>query len=317
MNANIEHVIQGHHQVIVIGQTGMGKSTLINTWLSHDQERTYNNPVIAIPMEHYPTGDPNFRNRVSTENDPNNQMSSQTNKCSIYTMKNIQVIDTPGFADSNGSDKDKVNLKLIEKVIMDRGYITAVVLLLDGTRNRMTPQDQYVINSVRGLFPDKLLENLVIVFTRCRSRLSLRYPLKDFCQNVAVPQKTLCLDNVVLGTNPNMWKGNLDLERQLKKEWKAAMFSMAQLSGIFDALAPVSNNVFKEYSEIRQRGMAKIDSIMTDIKNLSQLKRQLTAIIVDEEAARLTVDEYNKKITETSVAKIRWINDDSKGHSTV
>ena len=82
---------------LVIGETGNGKTTLINSFL---------NVVMGITI------DTDFR-YVIVEEDDNSQIHSKTKNVNIYNIKGkdgslFQIIDTPGYNDTKGMSQDKI-----------------------------------------------------------------------------------------------------------------------------------------------------------------------------------------------------------------
>ncbi|KAJ3355804.1 hypothetical protein GGF32_001821 [Allomyces javanicus] len=268
------------HQVVIIGRTGEGKSTLINSLLNYFRKASFDKPVLAIKTQFCQQVDPKYQHIVSSESDPSNQAKSQTSWPVVYDIGDLQILDTPGFADCNGTETDKANLEMIQKAMASRGHITAVVLVMNGSLNRQTTQDAYVLESVRSLLPDKILENLILVFTRCESTLHCRYPLKEFCQQVCKPKRVLFMDNVVLGSDPATWENDPAVRKKAEAKWKQSMMAMRILTGFLRDMPNIPAKLCVELQEVRSRGMACINDLMTSIRNLGMVKRQLQMIAI-------------------------------------
>ncbi|ORZ30441.1 hypothetical protein BCR44DRAFT_1542213 [Catenaria anguillulae PL171] len=304
------------YQVVVIGKTGEGKSTLINTWLNYDRNRPFDNPIIAIPMQYYPKADPEFAGN-SSEVNPEEQSQSQTSWPIVYDMAGVQVLDTPGFADCRGTTKDQENLEMIRAAIAERGHITAVILVMNGSVNRQTTQDAYVLENIRSLLPDKILENLVIVFTRCESPINQRYPLTEFCAKVGKPKKVLYMDNVVLGSDPSIWKDNEAMRLKVTQKWHMSMLAMGILNGFLSDLPNVSTKLCEELQEARSRGLTRINDLMISVRNLAKVRQQLTVLANDEKAASMTAADFEAKIKKLPTSRTVWVENSAEPHCTV
>src|SRR3990167_1389124 len=108
-----------HLKMVVIGRTGSGKTTLINSLVNHFYDIKYTDErVIAISQEQT-LRDPETEEEVRIKLESNieefkfkqsdvggNQTKSQTTKPNIYDMENHQfkltIVDTPGLGDTGG-----------------------------------------------------------------------------------------------------------------------------------------------------------------------------------------------------------------------
>jgi translation elongation factor EF-1alpha len=104
------------------------------------------------------------------ESNVDDQTKSQTTQSSTYKFqldgKIFEIIDTPGFADTRHG-QDQKNIENILKKASEVNYITAIVLVINGSHARKTTTLKYVLNKLEGTVPDSLLKNLIVVLTNC------------------------------------------------------------------------------------------------------------------------------------------------------
>ena len=145
--------------ILLVGATGAGKSTLINGMVNYmfgvkweDQER------VALT-------------EISKGAD---QAVSQTKSVNVYKIShskrdqlsyNLTIIDTPGFADTDGLSEDQTTMMKIEALLKaDEGiidHIDGIAFVVQASLGRLTPTQSYVINSVYSLFGRDVANNII------------------------------------------------------------------------------------------------------------------------------------------------------------
>lgn len=93
---------------MIIGETDSGKTTLLNSFV---------NFLLGVNIED------EYRYKIILENTNKSQSNSQTNQVNIYNIRSvggyppIKIIDTPGFGDTDGIEKDQLIFELIENFL--------------------------------------------------------------------------------------------------------------------------------------------------------------------------------------------------------
>ena len=109
----------------------------------------------------------------------------------------LDIIDTPGFADTRGEDQKKENVANIINKVKEELYVNSVCLIISGTQVRLTSIMSEVITAIVSILPPDVLSNIIIVFTKTRDRFSLKFDpkvLKNF--QLSVPKDFIfMLDN--------------------------------------------------------------------------------------------------------------------------
>ncbi|XP_064106886.1 uncharacterized protein LOC135215862 [Macrobrachium nipponense] len=150
--------------IMLVGSTGSGKTTLINGLINH---------IFAVNW------DDNFRFKLITEPESDNQAKSQTSEVSSYTIHHqegfripysLTIIDTPGFGDVQGIGRDQEITEQIRKffIIRDVGgvdKIDAVGFVVQSSLPRLTPTQIYIFDQILSLFGKDIADNIFLLLT--------------------------------------------------------------------------------------------------------------------------------------------------------
>lgn len=109
-------------KVLVIGETGSGKSTFINYLTNYFRSGSLQNIKVAIPSKYRPIiteqfshCENNIRDTTQSKTDMCNQYIFIDQKCS--TPKQYLFLDTPGLSDTRGAEQDNINMtKIVDAV---------------------------------------------------------------------------------------------------------------------------------------------------------------------------------------------------------
>ncbi len=168
--------------IVVIGKTGTGKSSLINIFYNHIMGVDASGPVkVIIPLCHnekiYPVTVPEYQNygvQVQCGG------KSETKKVNKYTSENkshrVVLWDTPGFMDTEGGLKDDEHMKTIALALKDVQIHAVVFASKPSDFDRKKGNDFSTnINIIQRMLPKTFRDNLVAVFnTRGESAKSAR-----------------------------------------------------------------------------------------------------------------------------------------------
>lgn len=145
-------------KIMVIGPTGSGKTTLLNSYINCLMDIEY--------------GD-NFRYKIIHEIKKINDSHSQTSEVTNYNIRGkdgtlYQIIDTPGFGDTEGIEKDEEITKKISDYFLHKTEdINAICLVLKSSDNRLGPTQKYIFNCIFDLFGDDMKKVFVAMLTFC------------------------------------------------------------------------------------------------------------------------------------------------------
>ena len=116
---------------MVVGQAGSGKTTLLNAFLIY---------ILGVKFED------DYRFKLIREDLGKSMDESHSRDVIIYNIKSfnknilpIRVIDTPGFGDIGGLEKDKlISDKIAEKFKTDVSHINAICFVAQSTNAKLT-----------------------------------------------------------------------------------------------------------------------------------------------------------------------------------
>ncbi|XP_036439655.1 uncharacterized protein LOC118817076 [Colossoma macropomum] len=142
--------------ILMVGETGTGKTTQINTMVNY---------FLGVK----------FEDKVwfeVTEEEKRDQRESQTSKITVYEiiseekLSSLTIIDTPGYGDTRGIDKDtEIARNLHELFLHGTGVkdLDAVCLVLKASQNRISEFQRYIFEAVLSLF-GKDIEDIIVLF---------------------------------------------------------------------------------------------------------------------------------------------------------
>lgn len=140
---------------ILLGNTGNGKSTITNLLCKSNAKVSQSKQSVT------------------------NEAKSYYGK--IDDANYINVVDTPGFNDNGGEEKDKNNYELIKDYLVDtKSFIKGIYIVCDFQSVRFGKSEQICVKAISEIFPLKNFWNYVtIVFTHyfdkgCDSRLKIK-----------------------------------------------------------------------------------------------------------------------------------------------
>jgi len=176
--------------MVAVGRSGAGKSTFINMFATLIAGKGYEDErciaiTQAIEFQDEGRGSstgvlncniPNFKN-LQSDDLHSGQNEAKTQHCSAYHFEtdeyDITVVDTPGFLDPRGVEKDKHNAKLIVEEVAKLGTLFRIVLLVKATDTRADLSYAYLVNELKSLLPAGQHQKIIVVYTHVVNRVMI------------------------------------------------------------------------------------------------------------------------------------------------
>ncbi|KAE9546733.1 hypothetical protein FO519_010055, partial [Halicephalobus sp. NKZ332] len=214
--------------ILLLGMTGVGKSTYINSianYLSYETLKDAINgsqPFCVIPTSfnhniRSSSGEfrtINIKMAAQNEDEKNEDFaggaSATQHPRSYAFIQNdikINIIDVPGVCDTKGTDADRKNKQLIINKIKQFPEIHAIWVMMKATENRVTNQFFFTLNEIFTVVPRQAVENISFVITNSKvddfNPGSTIVPLNAFIENLNARQNlnielhriTFCIDS--------------------------------------------------------------------------------------------------------------------------
>ncbi|CAF2630157.1 unnamed protein product [Rotaria sp. Silwood2] len=236
--------------VLLLGQTGVGKSTFINGLANYFCNDTLDEAVkdqiqAIVPSSFSYTDDDTFEEKhikigqITESENCNDIGQSCTQQCQSYIFRvgnrNLRIIDAPGIGDTRGLQQDIRNFQEILTFISQYEHLNAICILLKPNEERLTILFRFCVNELLRHLHISACDNIIFVFTNARSTFFkpgststiLKHLLRQHQQQhgVDVPftnKNTFLLDNEpfrYLALRLNGIQLNNDQELSYRKSW--------------------------------------------------------------------------------------------------
>ena len=172
-----------HKVLMLVGATGAGKTTLINTMANY---------IMGVDWED------EYRFELISEETAHDQTKSQTQCITAYTFYKdegsllpytLTVIDTPGFGDTGGLERDREIAKQIKEFFTTQGdegidQLHGIGFVTQAPLARLTSTQRYVFDSILSVFSKDVADNIFLMVTFADG---LRPPVLDAARAAGVP----------------------------------------------------------------------------------------------------------------------------------
>ncbi|XP_043100848.1 LOW QUALITY PROTEIN: uncharacterized protein LOC122348991 [Puntigrus tetrazona] len=144
--------------ILLVGETGVGKTTLINSMVNYLKGVKFEDEIWY----------------EITEAAAGDQSESQTSEITMYEVfpevsaMSLSIIDTPGYGDTRGLDKDlevAENLATLFQSNDGVREVDAVCFVTQASKNRLSDRQHYIISSILSLFGKDIVDNIVFLIT--------------------------------------------------------------------------------------------------------------------------------------------------------
>ena len=171
--------------VLLMGETGVGKSTFINAFVNYLifdtlEQAEKNEPIVLIPISFLiTTGDQfneftvKFGDADANENHQD-QGQSVTQHCKSYIFNLndelcLRLVDTPGMSDTRGVDQDQKNIDHILTYVNNLSHLNAICLLFKPNASRLNVFFHSCVHQLLTYLTPVAYNNIIFCFTNSRS----------------------------------------------------------------------------------------------------------------------------------------------------
>lgn len=282
---------QSTFHAVVIGETGSGKTSLLNLIANLRKIAQMNEKEdLTLKMVRHL--------HIQAKTDQNaNQGQSQTDKAFAHKIPdlgfNLVLIDTPGFGDTRGVDKDIAHVKNIEKAVESCDSINCILLVINGAVARMTPQLRYVLAQVTALMPQSILDQITVVLTNVVDPLDLNFDMTqliEFFGKPVPPNHVIMINNPyaklskVLNAEEGIQRAAL---KRIKAGFKETYTEIVELFQEIVKFPPIGTHKFQEVYKARQDIEMSITKLQTELAAIAEKKnriQQLEKEVADSES---------------------------------
>ena len=299
--------------ILILGQTGAGKTTWINSMLNYLLDVKYTD---------------NFRFKLVIEENAEHQELSQTQITTVYKIHykkgyniayTLNLIDTPGFGDTGGIERDMGIAKQLQMIFdVQKGFVDhldAVVFVTKANHQRLDPCQKYILSSITELFGADIAEHIYLVFTHA----GIEKPaMLDTLQGTELKDKSYFMfDNAAVFSNIEKIADKTGNKTQLrllslKEETRGSLYEIAMdnfkqflqkvqsspgtgLSATRDVLKKrmlLRKNISDLNSLVRQ-GLDEMDQlksvVMATAKRDGGVKQTKDYVVINEEMVKVKV----------------------------
>lgn len=218
------------YNVLLVGETGSGKSTLINYLTNYFNDGTLTDLRIAIATK-YHQGTENLKN---SEMNLNDSSKSKTRECACYSFRKdekiFNFIDTPGLGVTERLEEDNGNIQSITTAAQKQS-LNAVIIVINGALARATVNLRNTVDLLKKM-TNVYLANLVVVLTNC-SEASVRFDLSQLQPLPILPGNVFYMDNSALCKPVESWISNQRQRIMAELQWE---MSMAHIDNMIQTL---------------------------------------------------------------------------------
>ena len=285
--------------IMLVGATGSGKTTLINSMINY---------VFGVEYED------EFRFKLVTQDDEGkkNQAHSQTSWITAYTIHHqkgfkvdytLTIVDTPGFGDTRGIDRDTEITKQIFRFFIASGnqgidHIDVVGFVAQSSLPRLTATQKYIFDQILSLFGRDIGQNIYLMLTFADGK---------------VPQVLTGMDEARMPyqeyfkfNNSVVFDDSHSADEFCKMFWKMGMSSFEKFFNQFSKISSKSLAQTKAVIEEREKIEAQIEGLQIEVKKgLSKLEQLRTEVqvVLDHQTDIARNQDFTYKVNEDAIVQ--------------
>ena len=260
-------------KILLIGDTGSGKSTFVNYLYNYFYNGDLAHLKIAIPSKYHPSS---TEECIHDELNIDDNTRSKTNRCiqymftDIMTNKQYLFLDTPGLSDTRGTEQRTINMTRIIDATTQLGSLTAVIIVVNGSVSRLTASVRSIFASLHGNLPDSVLENVIVVLTNVKQHES-SFDVKIL--NLHGKVYPFYMQNNALVSDPQTWTKSIRADLEI--DWNHSMNQIGLILQTIDSFKQLSITGFLEMKQIRHDIRSAVHQVRLDLIHMYKLQHEL------------------------------------------
>lgn len=315
LNLNVQQLQQQQqYNILLFGETGSGKSTLINYLTNYFLGGSLRKMKIAIDTPYLKATE----RWKSIEKNLKDKTKSKTSECTVYDFTkdglHYNFIDTPGLGDTAGTEEDDRHIDKIMSFAEKTGTLAAIIIVINGTVARATVNLQNTLVRLRGSVPDILLKNLLVVLTNC-SVASANFDLASLKPWTVPEDHVFYMENSALSKPVKDWINNRRIQRILRNDWQESMEEIDNMIKQITELGHFATNAFGDMLRQRNQIKSKVHEILLEIKKLQDLQSELDSAQHAKQNIATDIEKYSNYKQTKQVEYDEMV--DADYHSTI
>ncbi|XP_067340731.1 septin-8-B-like isoform X2 [Channa argus] len=260
--------------ILLVGETGAGKSTLVNTLFNYTMGVTWKDKIWFEIVDE----------------EEKQQRESRTSDVIMYEVFEFQektlpfsltIIDTPGYGDTRGIEYDnRVSQRLLDLFHSEDGVheINAVGLVMKASENRLSDRLKYIFDSVVSLFGKDLEENIVALITHSDGATPINVLKALDASKIKCPKNEKNQPIHFLLNNCQNSERTEETKVGLKNGWKVTANGMAEFTEYLETSTPQKLMTTVEVLMTRVRLTACIQNLQDRIKLIDGKQTEIQQI---------------------------------------
>ena len=308
--------------ILLLGETGIGKSTWINGFANYLTYRTFKEArkgkiKCLIPTSFTLTNDKHEEIEIKLGEDANEstergQSATQLPKTYKFCVNGIEmrIIDTPGIGDTRGIEKDKENFQNILNHIAGIDELHGICILLQPNIARLGIVFQYCVTELLVNLHADACKNIVFCFTNSRETFyrpgdtiaPLKKLLMDSKTGITLSKEIIyCMDNEAIRFLAAITQGkkvtfSTKEKKNFEDSWNTSVDVSVKMLEHFKNIEP---HVVKNTLSINdcRRAISTILKPLSDISvNLQENILEMEKHAVELQSEELDIEALTKKL---------------------
>ena len=287
--------------LFALGETGVGKSTVINgfgNYLMHRklEDAEASEPIFMISSS-YTMTDENYQMKTikmeATRNDLNDsnentaagESATQEPQSYVFYHNNklVRLIDTPGIGDTRGYSQDRINFQKTMTFISRFTKLNGICILLKPNNARLTVMFEFCVLELLAHLHKDACKNICFIFTNTRGTFyapgdSLP-PLQELLKrhkNIPIPltrETMYCVDNEAIRFLAAVKNGVVfdeEKKKSFSKSWDISVSEIELLMSYIESLEPHITQGTLSLNEVRRLILEFTEPITEITKNIEE-----------------------------------------------